>query len=393
MKAIEIKPDIYWVGGKDSKLREFHGYKTHRGTSYNAYLIIDEKITLVDTVKSSLEDDMIKRLTSIIDPQKIDYIVCNHVEMDHSGVIPKMAKLAPNAEILASPNGDKGLHAHFFNSNLKIRTVKNGESISIGKRTLQFHHMQMVHWPDSMGTYIKEDKLLLPNDAFGQHYSCEHLFFDESPKDIVIAEAAKYYANIVLPYGKQVQKALSALSSLEIDMIAPSHGLIWRNDDIPYILDKYQKWSTHQSENKAVIIYDTMWKSTRKMAKSMVGAFEEKNIPVKIVSLSHTHYSDAMADVLEAKYVFIGSPSLNNQMLPTVAAFLTYLKGLKPEKKVGFVFGSYGWSQQVVKEIDDVLRSLKWTMPLEPYKHKYIPSEDSLIELHDLAFKIIEETH
>ena len=394
MKAHEIKPGIFWVGGKDSKLREFHGYKTHRGTSYNAYLIKDKKTVLVDSVKQGLRDDMIDRLKSIVDISTIDYIVCNHVEMDHSGVIPEIAKLAPNAEIIASPNGDRGLHEHYFSCDLKIRTVKHGETISIGKRTLQFFHTAMVHWPDSMATYIPEDKLLLPNDAFGQHYSSEKLFYDECPREIVLEEAAKYYANIVLPYGAQVMKALTALSAVEIDMIAPSHGVIWRRpEDITHIVNKYKEWANHETQNRAVIVYDTMWKSTRCMAKAVLSAFEERDIPVRIISLQHTHYSDVLTEILEAKYVLVGTPNLNNQMLPTVASFLTYTKGLQPKNRISYVFGSYGWSPKVFQDVETLLKEdLGWTLPKPPFKQKYIPKEEDLMKLKETVLSLIDET-
>lgn len=391
MSKIEIKPNIFWVGAKDWKLREFHGYKTQNGTTYNAYLIIDEKVVLVDTVKSPFFPEMLERIKDIIDPSKIDYIISNHTEMDHSGSIPQILSHAKNAELIASPNGEKGLKEHFFDSDLKIKPVKTGDELKIGKLTLQFINLPMIHWPDSMATYIPEKKLLLPNDAFGQHFTCDGYFDDEGPKEILFNEAAKYYANIVYPYSPQVKKALEALSTLDIDMIAPSHGLIWRTQ-LKEIISEYKKWSSNEAENKALLVYDTMWNSTEKLAKAISLAFEEAEIPCTLRSLSHSHYSDVITDVLKAKYVFIGSPVLNNEILPNMAAFLTYLKGLKPKNKIGFVFGSYGWAPKALDIIFETLKNLKWTLPQEPFKQKYRPKPEDEEKIKKLALSIINET-
>ncbi len=256
MKAVELKKGVYWVGSIDWNLRNFHGYQTQRGSTYNAYLIIDEKIVLVDTVKNYCYSEMIERIKSVIDPSKIDYIVTNHVEMDHSGALPIFLKEYGNKTIITSPNGEKGLKAH-YGQDWDYNIVESGGSVSIGKRTLQFVLTPMVHWPDSMVTYIPEEKILLPNDAFGQHIASSERFDDEYEWEILKTEAAKYYANIVLPFGQQVAKALDAVKDLPIDIIGPSHGLIWR-DKMSNILDLYRKWSGNETEDRAIIIYDTM---------------------------------------------------------------------------------------------------------------------------------------
>ena len=301
LKKTEIKPGIYWVGSIDWKIREFHGYLTPRGTTYNAYLIVDEKIVLVDTVKHYLFDDMLARIKTIIDPAKIDIIVSNHVEMDHSGSILKIMEHAPNAKIIASTQGEKGLKRH-YKKDMPLEAVKSGETINIGKRNLAFVHTSMVHWPDNMVTYIPEDKLLLSNDAFGQHIAGPERFDDEIGWHILKEEASKYYANIVYPYGAQVKKAIEALSGLDIDMIAPSHGVIWRKH-IPDILAEYQKWSNYESENRAVIIYDSMWGSTEKMAMALMDGLDEAGVPVTIRNLKASHMSEIMKDVLFSKAV------------------------------------------------------------------------------------------
>lgn len=296
--AISLKEGIYWVGGIDWDLRNFHGYLTQRGSTYNAYLIIDEKITLVDTVKGYLTDEMIDRISQVVDPSKIDYIISNHVEMDHSGGLPKIMEIAKNATIVTSPNGEKGLNRH-YKKEWKYKIVKSGDVLNLGKRNLQFLLMPMVHWPDSMASYLVEDKILLPNDALGQHLASFERFDDEYPIDIIMEEAKKYYANIVLPFGSQVQAVLKAVENLEIDMVAPSHGIIWRKY-IGKIVEEYKKWSSNQTEEKAVIIYDTMWGSTENIAHAIKNAFESKNISYKMLNLRHNHISDIMTDVITA---------------------------------------------------------------------------------------------
>lgn len=376
--TISLKEGIYWVGGIDWDLRNFHGYLTQRGSTYNAYLIIDEKITLVDTVKGYLTDEMIKRISEIVDPSKIDYIISNHVEMDHTGGLPKMMEVAKNATIITSPNGEKGLNRH-YKKEWKYKTVKSGDVLNLGKRNLQFLLMPMVHWPDSMASYLVEDKILLPNDAFGQHLASFERFDDEYPIDIVMEEAKKYYGNIVLPFGSQVQAVLKAVENLEIDMIAPSHGLIWRKN-IGKIVDEYKKWSSNQTEEKAVIVYDTMWGSTEDIANAIKYAFESKNISYKMFNLRHNHISDIMTDVTTAKYICVGSPTLNNTILPTVSAFLTYLKGLAPKNRTALAFGSYGWGGQSIGEVESVLNNCKFDI-LPQIKVNYIPDKEELTEI------------
>ena len=375
MRPVEIKKDVYWVGGIDWDLRNFQGYLTQRGSTYNAYLIVDEKITLVDTVKYYLCDELLERISHIVDPAKIDYIVSNHVEMDHSGSIPMIKDVAKNATVITSPRGELGLKAH-YKRDMDYQVVNTGESLNIGKRHLNFVLTPMVHWPDNMVTYIPEEKILLSNDAFGQHLACSERFDDEYPINIIIEEAQKYYANIVLPFSGQVQKALEAVAGLEIDVIAPSHGIIWRSH-IPTIIEHYKKWAANQSEEKALIIYDTMWKSTQNIAYAIQRAFEDKGIHTRMLNLQHNHISDIMTEVLTAKYICIGSPTLNNGMLPTVGAFLTYFKGLAPKNRIGLAFGSYGWGGQSVGQIEDVLKSCDFEM-LEHIRLQYIPDDETL---------------
>jgi len=386
LNTVEIKPDIYWVGGIDWDIRNFHGYITQRGTTYNAYLIMDKKITLVDTVKHYLFDEMLSRIKEIVDPSKIDYIISNHVEMDHSGSIQKLLEVAPNAKIITSTRGEKGLRRH-YKKDWNFKVVKSGDTLNIGERTLHFVEIPMVHWPDSMVTYIPSDKLLLPNDAFGQHIATSERFDDEVDWGILKEEAAKYYANIVMPYGSQVEKALEALSGLDIEMIAPSHGIIWRSL-IPQILKEYTKWARYETEDKALIVYDSMWGSTEKIAYALRGGIEEAGIHVTIRNLKNTHISDVITDVISSKLILLGSPTLNNTMLPTMGGFLTYLKGLRPKNRIGFVFGSYGWGGQAVGEIEKIIKDLSWDMPVESINLNYVPDEKELLDVRKKGKKL-----
>lgn len=388
MKRTELKKGIYWVGGIDWKLKDFHGYVTQRGSTYNAYLIVDRKIVLVDTVKHYLFDEMLTRIREIVDPADIDYIVSNHVEMDHSGSIPALLNIAPGAKVLTSTRGEKGLRKHYGGS-IDLTAVESGESLDIGDRTLNFTHTPMVHWPDNMVTYIPEEKILLSNDAFGQHIASSERFDDEIEWGIAREEAAKYYANIVMPYSAQVKKALEALSGLDIEMIAPSHGIIWR-EGVGRIIDEYRKWSNSESSaEKGLIVYDTMWGSTEKIAYALSEGMEEEGVDVTLRSLKHHHISDIMTEVLRSRFIMIGSPTLNNGMLPSVGEFLTYLKGLRPAEKTGLVFGSYGWGGQAAGEIEEVLKKLKWELPLDKININYIPDAEKLEEVKKAGREVV----
>lgn len=375
MKAVEIEKGIYWVGAIDWDIRNFHGYVTQRGTTYNAYLIIDEKVTLIDTVKAHLKDEMLERISDIIDPAKIDCVISNHVEMDHSGALPAVMDIAKNAKIITSPNGAKGLKAH-YKKDWDFQVVKSGDKISLGEKNIQFILTPMVHWPDNMVTYLLEDKIVFSNDAFGQHIASSERFDNEYPNSILFEEARKYYANIVLPYGNQVQSVLKQIENLPINIIAPSHGIIWR-DNIKEIVSEYSKWSSNQTEKKAVIVYDTMWGSTKKMAYAIQDIFEEKGYKTHMYNLQFNHMSDIMTELITAEYICVGSSTLNNNMIPTVAAFLTYMKGLAPKNRKAIAFGSYGWGGQSIGQIVEYMKDSDFEI-IETLKEQYIPSDENL---------------
>ena len=389
MDKVSLKDGINWVGAIDWNLTNFHGYITQRGSSYNAYLIKDEKTVLIDTVKANLFEEFWTRVKEVVDPSKIDIVVSNHVEMDHSGALPQVMEQIPNAKIVTSPNGEKGLNRH-FKKDYKYQVVKTGDSIKIGKRTLHFVNTPMIHWPDNMVTYCPEEKILFSNDAFGQHIASTERYDDQLPWGILREEAAKYWANIVMPYADQVQGALGALGGLDIKLIAPSHGIMWRNH-IPNILGEYKNWATSTTDlKKAVIVYDTMWGSTEKMAFALRDGLVEMGAIVSVRSLKHRHISDIMTDVLDSKMIILGCPTLNNGMLPSMGAFLTYLKGLKPKNRIGYAFGSYGWGGQAVGEMEVVLKGLSWSMPLEGTKLKFIPEDKELVDMKAIGRKLGE---
>ena len=306
LNAIEISPKVWWVGGIDWNERLFHGYTTERGITYNAYLIMDEKITLIDTCKATFADELVQRISQVVDPAKIDVVITNHVEMDHSGSLPVIHKIAPNAEIYASAGaGVNELRAHF---GIEATPVKTGDTLCIGERTLSFVTTPMVHWPDNMVTYSDVDKILFSNDAFGQHFATTKRFDDENDMCEVMKQAKKYYANIVWPYGMQAGRALAAVKGLELKMIAPSHGCIWRSH-IDEIIAKYEEWTTYQTQEKAVVVFDSMWHSTESMAREICDAFIAEGISAQLIDVKSTHISDIMLYMCDAKYVAVGSPT------------------------------------------------------------------------------------
>ncbi len=383
-KAIEISENIYWVGAVDWSMRNFHGYETSRGSTYNAYLILDEKITLIDTAKINFADELIARISSVVDPAQIEIIVSSHVEPDHSGASKEVAALAPNAEIITTnPNGLKGLTARY--GKLNYKAVKAGDSISIGERTLQFVPTPMLHWPDSMVTYCPEEKILFSNDAFGEHLATSMRFDDENNLETILREAKKYYANILMPFGKQAQTALKALGGLEIKMIATGHGVIWRSH-IEKILDCYKKWSSGEVEERAVVVFDSMWHSTEILAQTITEAFAKRNIPAAYYDIKATPLSDIITDIFTSKYLAVGSPTINNQMMPTIAAFLCYLKGLRPVNHKGFAFGSYGWGGQSIGYVEDELKSAGVEIILDKIRVANLPTAQ---QLDDITEKIL----
>jgi len=377
MEKVELKKGIYWVGAIDWNIRDFHGYSTPFGSTYNAYLILDEKNVLVDTVKAPFYLEMVGRISEIIDPAKIDIVISNHVEMDHSGSLLQIIERIGSPLVVTSERGKKGLGKHYEQS-WRFKTVKSGETLSIGHRTLAFVEAPMLHWPDSMFTYIKEDQLLLPNDAFGQHFaSCQR--FEDEVGDEVMRHAAKYYANILWPLAPLILKKVDDVVKMRIpiDMIAPSHGLIWRKD--PHrIIQAYVAWSQGKTAKKVLVIYDTMWGSTEKMAKAILKGLIEEGADARLLHLRSNHRSDIIEEMLDARGILLGSPTLNNGMFPTMGDFLTYLRGLRPKGKIFGLFGSHGWGGGAMKEMRRHLEMEKFEIWEKELPVQFVPNSDEL---------------
>ena len=375
--VVELKKGIYWVGAIDWNVRDFHGYSTPFGTTYNAYLILDEKNVLIDTVKAPFYLEMLGHISEIIDPSKIDTIVSNHVEMDHSGSLPQIVERIGNPTVITSERGKKGLEKYFQKA-MKFKTVKTGDTFSIGHRTLTFVEAPMLHWPDSMFTYIKEDQLLLPNDAFGQHFASSQRFEDEIG-DEVMRHAAKYYANILWPLAPLILKKVDEVvkMGIPIDMIGPSHGLIWRKNP-SRIIQAYVEWSQGKKSNKILVIYDTMWGSTESMAKAILKGLIEEGAEARLLHLRSNHRSDIIEEMLEARGILLGSPTLNNGMFPTMGDFLTYMRGLRPKGKFFGLFGSHGWGGGAIKEMRKSLEESKFEIWEKELGIQYLPDAEEL---------------
>jgi flavorubredoxin len=385
---VELKKGIYWVGAIDWNIRDFHGYSTHQGSSYNAYLVVGKKIALVDTVKAPFFSEMMGRIREVLPPEKIDYLIVNHVEMDHSGSLPLLKETLPKVEVLCSPRAEEELKLH-YGSGIPLKVVKTGDSLELGGKTLTFVEVPMVHWPDSMVTYVKEDKVLLPNDAFGQHIASTERFDDELGWEAILPEAAKYYANIVMPYGPQVKKALDALQGIEIEVIGPSHGVIWRKH-IPEIVASYGRWAKGETEKRALIVYDTMWGSTERMAKAIGRGLVEEGVPVKEYRLGVSDKSDIVKEVLEARGMLLGSPTLNNGVFPSVAQFSTYIKGLRPKGRIAAVFGSYGWGKgATTKALAADLQAAGMEV-MEELQVQFVPDGDALNHCEALGRRVAQ---
>ncbi|MGD2142236.1 MAG: FprA family A-type flavoprotein [Candidatus Bathyarchaeota archaeon] len=380
---IELKEGIYWVGALDWDIRNFHGYVTHRGTTYNTYLVVDEKVALVDTVKDKFFPEMMKRIMETVDPSEIDYLISNHTEPDHSGCISKFMEIAENAELIASQFGVRNLR-EYYGEDLVITSIKEKPSVNLGRRTLQFVPVPMAHWPDSMVTYVPEEKILFSNDAFGQHLASSGRFDDEVDPAVLMQEATTYYANILMPLWTSVGRALKALEGVEVEIIAPSHGIIWRSDP-GKILEAYLRWVEGGTVSKAVVVYDTMWGSTQKIAQALVEGLIEEGAEVKVHKLGASHNSDAIADILDARAILVGSPTLNNGLFPTVASFLAYLEGLKPRKKVGAFFGSYGWGGGARKAVETSLEAAGIELIESELDFKFRPKDSELNKAREIG--------
>ena len=387
MSAVKILKDVYWVGAVDWDIRHFHGYTytTKRGTTYNSYLIMDDKVTLVDGVHRPYTEELVNNIKEIIPPEKIDNIIVNHVESDHSGALPHLVKICPKAKLYGTAKCKDGLEAH-YHGGWDFNVVKTGDKLKLGKKTLTFVEAPMLHWPDSMFSYLIEDALLLPNDGFGQHLATSKRFDDEVDACELMDEAAKYYGNILWPLSGLVLKKLEEVQELgiPIKMIAPSHGIIWRKDPMK-IVNAYLGWAKNQTQAKAVIVYETMWGSTEKMARAIADGMINSGVPVKLFDINQSDRSEIIKEMLDTRGFIIGSSTHDNGMLSNLAGFLEFLKGLKPKNRFTAAFGSYGWGGGAVRDIENILKATGLGVSMPSMSAKYVPDEGMIKQCREFG--------
>lgn len=392
MMPMQIKANIFDVGVQDWAVRDFHGYKTERGATYNSYLIMDEKITLIDTVKAPFTEELLRNIATVTPLEKISYIIINHVEPDHSGAMPALAEACPNAKFIISMAGKNEAIQHYGDI-FDFEVVKDGSTLNIGKRNLIFAMMTMLHWPDSMATYCPEEKILFSNDAFGEHYATSKRFDDEVDEGELFYEARKYFANILWPYAKLIDKAVAKLGGLEIKMIAPSHGVVWRKH-IAKIVGCYAEWGRGVWDGSLVIAYDSMWGGTEKMARAIARGAQKAGVEVKVFKLSATPNSTVAAAVFTASGLLCGSPTLNSGMMPSMGSFLTYMKGLQPAGKKTGAFGTFGWAGGAQKDMEALLAAFSKEV-LPGCTCKWTPREENIAAAeqygYDFAQALLDE--
>jgi len=386
-KAFEIADDVYWVGAIDWAVRDFHGYLTGRGTTYNCFLLLGEKVTLIDTVKASFADEMLARIASVVEPQRIDYVISNHAEPDHAGALGEVIRAASPEKVFASEMGVMALARNFALES--IEKVADGQRLSLGGRDVTFVETPMCHWPESMVCYLHDREILFSQDGFGMHLAGYERFADEVDQALLDEEAAKYYANILLPMSSAVTMTVSRIAEMGIGlkMIAPDHGPIWRSEPMR-IVEKYAAWARQERTAKAVVIYDTMWGSTDRMARAVGEGLASGNVQVRLMPLGGVHRSDIAAELLDAGALLVGAPTLNSQMFPSMADVLTYLQGLRPIGLIGAVFGSFGWSGEGAENVAGVLEAMNVELTDLPLGVNYSGDGGDLQQCHQLGAKV-----
>ena len=358
--GFSVKNNVRWVGKIDWELRKFHGdeYSTHRGSTYNSYLVKEEKVALIDTVWRPFSKEFVENLAREIDLNKIDYVIASHAEIDHSGGLPELMHLIPETPIYCSRNCVKSLKGH-YHQDWNFEVVKTGDRLSLGDKELIFVEAPMLHWPDSMFCYLTEDNILFSNDAFGQHYASEYMFNDLVDQSELFGECIKYYANILTPFSPMVIKKIKEVLgfNLPLDIICTSHGIIWREKP-EQIVEQYLKWADNYQENQITIVYDTMWNGTRIMAEKIASGIKEgdKAVNVKLFNLAKSDKNDVITEVFKSKAILVGSPTINRGILVSVAGILEEMKGLKFKNKKAAAFGCYGWSGESTKLISETLK-------------------------------------
>ncbi len=387
-KLTEIAKNIYDVGVQDWAVRDFHGYQTEKGATYNSYLIMDEKITLIDTVKAPFAEDLLHNISQVTPLENIAYIVINHVEPDHSGAMTALAKACPNAKFIISMAGKNEAIQHYGDI-FDFEVVKDGQTLNIGEHTLTFAMMTMLHWPDNMATYCAEEKLLFSNDAFGQHYATSKRFDDLVDQGALYYEAKKYFANILWPYARLIDKAIAKIAGFDIRIIAPSHGVIWRTN-ASEIIDLYSKWGRGVCDGSLVIAYDSMWGGTEKIARAIARGAQRAGVEVKVFKMSNTPNSTVSTEVFTCSGLLVGSPTLNSGMLPTIGSLLVYLKGLNPVGKKVATFGTFGWAGGAQKDMEEILLKFnKEVMP--PFQCKWTPQAANIEAAEQYGYDFAQE--
>ena len=390
--SINIKNNVYWVGKIDWELRKFHGdeYSTHRGSTYNSYLIKEEKVALVETVWAPYSKEFVTNLANEIDLKKIDYVIANHAEIDHSGALPELMQHIPDTPIYCTKNGIKSLKGH-YHQDWNFNVVKTGDRLSLGKKELIFVEAPMLHWPDTMFCYLTQDNILFSNDAFGQHYATEYMFNDLVDQSELFEECLKYYANILTPFSPLVVKKIKEVLSfnLPLDIICTSHGIIWR-DKPEQIVEKYLEWANDYQENQITIIYDTMWNGTRVMAEQIAGGIidADKEVNVKLFNLAKSDKNDVITEIFKSKAILVGSPTINRGILVSVAGILEEIKGLKFKNKKAAAFGCYGWSGESVKIISGILEESGFDVIDEGLKVMWNPDDASITKCAEFGKQI-----
>lgn len=390
--AVKVTENVWWVGAIDWNLREFHGYRTPRGSTYNAFLVMDEKITLIDTVKVGFYPEMRDRIASVIDPERIDYIISNHAEMDHSGALPVAIRDFHPEKVFCSPLGEKALRAH-FGAALDLTAVKTGDQVALGANTVRFLETRMLHWPDSMTSYLSAEKILFSQDAFGMHLAGSERFAAQYDDALLYEEAKKYFANILLLQAPRVAELLDTLPGLlpEVAMIAPDHGPIWRGAaDEHKVLGWYREFAAQKPEKRAVVLYDTMWHSTEKMANAIADGLIASGVPTDVFSAHFEDRSTIVTRVLGAGLLAVGVPTINNNIYPTLADLLTYLRGLRPKVAMGAAFGSFGWSGEGAKQAAEYLTQMKIEQPEPVLAIQYVPDDAALVRCREYGVRLAE---
>ena len=395
MEPIKIFDNLFWVGAIDYEIRDFHGFRTSDGTTYNAYLMLDEKITLIDTVKAPFVPEMLSRISKIVDPKKIDQVVSNHAELDHSSGLPQtVSSIGADKPVYASKIGEKTLKGQMRECrDLHFKPVSSGDTVSLGKLGLQFQETRMLHWPDSMFCFCPEMGVLFSQDMFGIHMAGSRLFDDEVGRNVWGYQALKYFANVLTPYMPIFEKMMDGITASgllgQVKMICPDHGFIWRSNP-GEIIDLSRRWAKQTPSRRAVVVYDTMWQSTEKIAMELGGALSANGVLVRLMSMKNNHPSDILTEIFSSGAVLVGSPTVYNGIYSTIVMLLNSMRGMNFQNKVGAAFGSHGWSGEAPKMLQTQLADMKYSMVCPELRVQWAPDESNLASVQEMAREVAE---